>query len=419
MTKISKLRGFDSVPEQMPLVNYLTTTEGEFALQLQLQKLALFHHVFPEKNKIWVKGARMIDNALYNSKREGVHGSTPYFGTVPPELYFVAKKILDAKTKFAPAADVYIGRKDKAKGLNVEAYRLGINGADLAFTDIHKELERIYPNCVLTTFTDYDENGGIIREYKGFENTSCNETLHMMMKLNNILPKNSHNGIYSFMPKADANNLRLTPSLTVSKVNDHIKYFNALAGSTKISNTNIKDWLRNCVMHKNAYNNIPSLTPEDNIMQLRNNPNWSTAQHWDSSEQDKIGCVVFCIILIIIVAAKALGGLIQICKDKEPTAFQGLDDIALRAMDFASSGTDFAGLGGGNGGDDGTMTEAKCKAKTGYEWNAITKTCDKIDTGGGGNGGGNSTPSKEWIDGVPNIAVIGGGALLAGALLLK
>lgn len=416
MTKISKMRGY-TVPETMPFVNYLANTEGELSLQYAKQKLWLFHHIFPDKEKIWAKGATLIDNILYNAKKEGVHGQTPFLGSVPPELNFVAQRILSAKNKFAPASgDMYIGRLDPRKGLNPEIGLIGINGADTIFDDAFKAFKEMNAGCFVHKF-DMSNGQTKVTVTDSFINLQCQQTFELMLKLNTMLPKNSHNGIYAFMPIADANNPSLTPAVTASKVNDHLKYVAQLTNVAGLSNVNLKDWLRNCVMHKNAFNQIPSLTPESNIELLRANPQWSTKDNWNNEDQHKIGePISFMLILLVIVVAKSLGGLIQICKNKEPTAFQGLDDIAMRAMDFAASGTDFLGAGKdkdpntGGGGGTTEDTEATCKLKTGYTWNALTKTCDKDEV---------KTPTKEWIEGVPNVAVIGGAALLGGALLLK
>ena len=163
-------------------------------------------------------------------------------------------------------------------------------------------------------------------------------------------------------------------------------------------------------MHKNSFNGVSSITPEDNIKVLRANPDWSTADMWNSPEQDKIGCELICIILIIIVAGKVFIATIQALQGKDPPALEGLDNIANRALDFSASGSDFKGLGtdtGGNTGGGTKETKESCALKQGYTWNAVTKTCDLDEVPP-------SAPSKQWIDGVPNGVVVGvGGAIVA------
>lgn len=419
-TKIAIVRGLNDnrgqpMANTMPFVNYLTETEGELSVGLAKQRLWVYNGLYPEKAKIWLKGKSMIDNALYNSKGLGVHGTTPYFGFVNDELRFVAKAIQDAAKKTQPAAKLYIGRKDLGKGLNPDIRNVGIrgiNGGDTLFDDVFKSYKEMNKSCFQLVF-----NGGTPYLSDTFVNVDCRTRFELMVKLNTMLPKNSHNGIYVFMPFEDANNPLKTPATTAAKVNDHIKYFTTLQNTAEISKDNLGVWLKNAVMHKNGVNGLTnSITPESNIELLRANPNLSTVDNWNNADQNSIQDFgITAIILIIIVCGKVLAGIIQVCKDKEPTAFDGLDNIALRAMDFAASGTDFKGIGGtgtgGGGTGDGTKSQAQkdCEAKTGYTWNDTTKTCDKDEvpptTGGG---------VMAWIQENPlTSALIGGGAALA------
>jgi hypothetical protein len=399
----------------MPFFNYLTVTDGEASMHIVDQRLWLYDSIFPEKKKIWAKGRAMIANALYNSKGLGIHGATPFLMNRHDELMFVSRAIQEAKTRIAPAADVYFGREDLRLGLNPDMQIAGINGDNTIFEDVLEAYREINPDCF---FRRYDTDEGYSEKWELVANSDCKLSFDLMVKLNTILPKNSHNGLYMFMPLNEANDPRLTPAVTASKVNDHLKYLAALQNTAKVSKSNLMMWIKNTVMHRNSFNGIPSITPEDNIKMLRANPTWSVEENWNNAEQDRIGCEIFCIILVIIVSGKVLGGLIQICQGKEPTAFQGLDAIALRAMDFAASGTDFKGLGtntgGGTGSGNGGTKETKetCALKTGYTWNDATQTCDLDEV---------KPPTKQWIEGVPNGVVVGvGGAVLAvGTGLIK
>ncbi len=417
---------------EMPFFNYLTVTDGEASLQLARQRLWLYDSIFPEKQKAWAKGKALIDNALYNSKGQGIHGTMPFLGLLDDDLRFVGQAIRDARKRTAPAADIYIGRDDLRRGLNPEiatAGLKGINGENTIFDDVLAAYKEMKPDCfyqVVNRMTDK-----VRWEMLGGE---CAASFELMVKLNTQIPATSHCGMYIFMPFADANNPNLTPATTAAKVRDHQKYFEVIQNISKISSVNLKTWTKNAVMHKNSFNGIESITPEDNIKLLRLNPTWSTRDNWNNSEQDKIGLPLFAIILIIIVAGKVMIGMVQALQGKEPTALQGLDDIAKRSMDFVASGTDFQGIGTGGGGA-GQTDEQKCNARTGYKWNKATETCEK--TGGGGNGGGELTDeekcdlrtgytwnpetetcdkdgAKQWIDGVPNAVTATGAAVVLG-----
>ena len=411
----------------MPFFNYLTVTDGEASLQLAKQRLWLYDSIMPEKSHIWAKGKDLIDNALYNKNGLGVHGFTPFLGIQNDELRFVSRAIIDAKKRTAPAADLYLGRQDIRKGLNPDIAIAGIKGEnDTVWDNVLEAYKQLNPGCFRMDTAVYAGHP-YPTVTNDFTNFDCQTTFELMVKLNTQIPKTSHNGIYAFMPFADANNPLLTPPTTSAKVNDHRKYIAALQNTAKVSNSNLTTWIRNAVMHKNSFNGNSSITPEANIQDLRvnaENPKWSVSNNWNDSEAqaqigfcvDPISCAL--LIVIIIVCAKSLGGIIQICKDKEPTSFQGLDDIALRALDFSASGSDFAGLKGGKT-DTKTTDKEKCNAKAGYKWNDTTGVCEKIDTGGGGTGSDGATdppkaPSKNWIDGVPNGVVVAGGAVALG-----
>jgi hypothetical protein len=403
---------------EMPFFNYLTVTDGEASLQLAKQRLWLYDSIFPEKQKAWEKGKALIDNALYQKNNIGVHGATPFLGLLDDDLRFVGQAIRDAKKRTAPAADIYFGRDDVRKGLNPEMQTVGIqgiNGENTVFDDVFKAYKEMNPGCF--RLDTWSKPYPFLTD--DFVNSECRTTFDLMVKLNTQIPTTSHNGLYIFMPFADANDPRLTPATTAAKVRDHQKYFEVMQNISKVSNTNLNTWLKNAVMHKNSFNGNPSVTPEDNIRMLRANPNQSTREHWDGSDSDKIGIAPLILLVIIIACGKLLIGMVQVLKDKEPTALQGLDDIAKRALDFTASGTDFKGIGtGASGGGTGAgqTDEEKCNARTGYKWNATTKTCEKITAGGGGGTDEEppKPPSKEWIDGVPNAVTATGAAVVLG-----
>jgi hypothetical protein len=419
-TRIAIVRGLNDnrgrgIGKDMPFVNYLVTTEGELSLELAKQRLWVYNGLYPEKQKIWLHGKALIDNALYNAKGQGIHGETPYLGFLNDELKFVGAAIKAAAKQTQSATNLYIGRTDKGKGLNPDLRSVGlagINGVDTIWDDAFKSFKEMNAGCFRLEF-----NGGTPRLTDTFLNFTCESRFNLMVKLNTMLPKNSHNGIYCFMPFVDANNPNLTPATTAAKVNDHNKYFETLRSTAEISKDNLGIWLKNAVMHKNVFHGSESVTPEDNIKTLRANPDQNTKELWYSADTTGIGIAPLIIVLIIIVAGKVLGGLIQICKDKEPTAFQGLDDIALRAIDFAASGTDFKGIKTGGGIDK--------NCPTGYVFDEVEQMCVRQTTGGGGTGtggggtGGNDTPTTggngvmTWIQDNPlTSALIGGGVAL-------
>ncbi len=343
MTKIAIVRGlndnrgrWETIPDRMPFMNFLTTTSGEMALLNAKTKLWNYHYFLPEKEKIWAKGAVMIDNAL----SAGIHGLSPYIGYLPNELRFVAQTIKEAKKRFAPAGNVlFRSSKNLTKGLDLDSVQ-GLNDGKI---DVEEYFRKTFPYCFNNSY-NYATNSW---DTSMKQTTECynlhSQVVQMVIKLNEHLPKTSHHSIYQFMTPAEVNNPAKTSPIAAAKYVQHYQFVGGIQKASEIDITNLKNWMRNCIEYRNGKNGlIDTLSPEACIQKLRNNPNLSAVELWNSSEQDKIGDPIsFTIILIIIVACKGIAGIIQVCKDKEPTAFAGLEQIA-QVAGFAASGTDFA-----------------------------------------------------------------------------
>jgi hypothetical protein len=325
MTKIA-IVGNIQVQEELPKLNWLMATEGELSLLLAKQRLWLYNQTRPEKGAIWSKGMNILDNTLYQKNKIGLHGATPYFN-LPSELDFLGKAIKLAKDKTAPANGHYVNL-DNRKGIE---YGLDIDKVGYLTVE---EYEKFRPECVYI-YTFQDEYGDWRDEKRMRED--CLKDWQLMVGFNEKMPKTAHHSIYQFM--TDVNNRQKWTTTAQIKAERHSTFIGTVKKVTNLSFENLRLWYKNSIMHRNALNGLGDLTPEQNITQLVNNPNWDTLENWDK-QHDGIN-EPFTIILIIIVSAKAIAGIIQVCKDKEPTAFEGLTDIAL-SPNFAASGKDHA-----------------------------------------------------------------------------
>lgn len=325
MTKISIIGNIQGIKEELPKLNFLNTTEGELSLLLAKQRLWLYEQTRPEQKTIWRKGMTAIDNTLFQKNGFGVHGGTTYFN-LPNELKFVQLAIKNANSKTMPANRSYVvldNRTSLAKGLDIE--KVGYLTVD--------EFEQYKPECIY--FYDFqDEYGEWVRDKRIRED--CLSDFRLMVGFNDKMPKTAHHSLYQFV--TDENDRDKWTATAQIKTERHKSFIGQVKRVTGLSFQNLALWYKNAVMHRNSLNGLGDLTPEQNILQLKNNTNWDTLQEWDNNH-DSIRLDPFTIIIIIVVAAKAIGGLIQICKDKEPSAFDGLTDIAL-SPNFAASGKD-------------------------------------------------------------------------------
>lgn len=324
MTKIA-IVGNIEIQEELPKLNWLMATEGELSLLLAKQRLWLYSQTRPEKGAIWAKGMSIVDNTLYQKNKIGLHGSTPYFN-LPNELAFLGKAIKIAAKKTSPANSDFLlldGRTSIKSGLDIE--KVGYLTVD--------EYERFRPDCI-ENYQFQDEYGEWVTDKR--IRAGCESDFRLMVGFNEKMPKTGHHSIYQFI--TDENNSNKWTPTTQIKTERHKSFIGQVKRVTGLSFQNLGLWYKNAIMHRNSLNGLGDLTPEQNILQLKNNTNWDTLEYWDN-DQDSIKLDPFTIVLIIIVSAKAIGGLIQICKDKEPTAFDGLTDIAL-SPNFAASGKD-------------------------------------------------------------------------------
>lgn len=411
-TKIAIVRGLnDNLGKpigDMPIVNPLTKTQGEFMLELVKQRLAVYNDVLPQKSKLWRKGMAMIDNTLYNKNGAGLHGFTPYFGSIENELQFVAKATKEAakRTNYA-TKQAYIGKQDIRRGYD---FRLdALNGIGANVFDTYEGLKDA--GCVIV----HQRYNPVLGHYENYEviDNACFKLVELLQELNNNLPKSSHQAIYNFI--SDPNAAKWS-SVAKIKAVQHSQVIGEVSRVATISFDLLTTWQKNCIIWRNAERGAAGIiTPQDVIQKLVEDPNFDIVKFYNENKDNTAAIgepitLTVALIWAIIGAIVAITGLIQVCKGKEPTAFSSLAGLAT--AQFAASGTDHKTSTTTGGGENDTKTQAQkdCEAKTGYTWNDTLKTCEKDDVPPQNNG----FNLVEWVKENPLTAgLIGVGAGLA------
>lgn len=251
MTKISYIHGIPQdewadrgaeVPDQN-FINYTALTDGELALALLDEQLNILSKFYPEV-KDFAQGKTMLDNALYN----GIHGAPPAFGILSPQLQKVAKAIVKARKKTGAANGLYIYGRKSSKVNGVEDPLVPMN-------DCSKLLEGLEPG-------DPKWNNAQAA-YK-----ACAEDNKYRPILNTHLEKSSHHLLYEF---TTPQTLSKYPSQVVVKSVLHKTGTSTLNKITKLSNENIRLWMRNGVMRTNAKKGMEPYQPEQSIQLLADN----------------------------------------------------------------------------------------------------------------------------------------------------
>ena len=382
MVKGALIRGLNDnkgrpMPDKMPFLNFTATTGGEFDALTAKQRLWILRHLQPEKDKIWDKGAMLVDNTLFH----GLHGKTPYFGSLPSEIQFVARALTAAKEKTGGASDMmFRASNDIRKGLDLDSVQ--------GIYDNIEDFRRDFPNC----FRGYWDSSRNTWVKTNEVVQDCQHIFNFCMGFNDTIPKTAHHSIYHFTPTEELNDRTKHTQISVHKTLNHKDFFGGMQIATKMHPQSLSEWLKNCVIWRNSNAGMTSnLTPESNINLIRSNPNWNleTIALEETYLIDRVGfclevftCAAFVLILVVI-SFKGIGGLIQICRNKEPSAFAGLTEIA-QSLNFGASGTDFKGLGTGTGGGTGGGGTGENKTcDEGYTYDETLKKCVKDEPSGG------------------------------------
>lgn len=364
--------------------DYAQMTDGELFLQLKGAQFRLLKSSFPNHRdvKVWQKAESMYMNAIY----KGVHGTSGginAIGFLVPQLYEIQRDIKEAAKRYAPAgqSQILVGRD-----------HVGI-GTD--------------PLIQWTDFKECDPLKNIsMREYDSCVNRMISDTdLQWKQTFNEYLERSSHHLLYEFATDGQASQMRPTKNW---KIGQHQQSISLMSEVSKLSRANIVEWHRLGIMRHNALKGAGALPPLQTIELIFSDQNATIDNILKNYKDPETGKMVtigdpFTVSLIIfacVAAIVAMGGIIQIIKGKEPTAFDRLAGIG-KVLFSAQGGDNIPFLGGGNNGND-----------TGG------------DTGGNDTGGGDNPidppldpPTEDFLSKYKTPLLVGGGALIAYNLL--
>ena len=359
-TNIALLRG---AIRPLTYFNPLTKTEGEALAQLVFQRLNTFEDIVPHKAKIWKKGKSMVVNALYNDKGIGIHGHTPYLGSVHPDLMFVAKAITEAQKKTNYAAGHYLGKKDIRRGYDFQI-DTAINGVN--DPNIYEELRKA--GCISVQEV-FDERNGTYSQVEIYD-PSCIKAFNTIDELNNRFPKSAHHALYNFIANPNA-----ATWTTIAKIKalQHSQLMGEMTRVSDIRANLMKVYQKNCIIWRNSERGAEGIqTPEMVIANLVENPSFDMVKAYEDRDQSKIGepfTLTVAFVWALVGALVVITGLIQVLKNKEPTAFQYL--AGIKTPEFMASGKDHEK-------DDDDGGGHSCGA--GYTWSNTLNKCVKDET---------------------------------------
>lgn len=227
MTKISYIAGLGATESaqratgipKAAFVPYLDLTKGEMALSLMLQQAQILAGYYGEAK--YKDAATMLENALSN----GVHGTTPYFGALEPDLYGIARAINQAARQTAPAS---------AAGFT----RMGRIGAGIGEII---PLEQRRDECIKSRMA-----AGVPRT---IAESQCLQAFEIEKILNDGLENCGQYLAYGFLPNAGINSL---PNKAADKIQDQLKAIQSLAIVGKFSELLLAQWLNVGMMRTNA-----------------------------------------------------------------------------------------------------------------------------------------------------------------------
>ncbi len=348
MTKIAIVRGLNdnrgrTLPEGMPFLNWSMLTAGEMDMTLAKHNLWLRHYLMPEKEKTWVKGAKLIDKYLSN----GVHGTTPYLPYIPTDLNFVAKAIKNAHRKIAPAGELLIrSSRDMSRGIDIEMVA-GVHGEELIKSDM-ESLQKAFPHCFRVTNLGQAGQSGWKPTYEML--SSCRKLIDFITELNNNLPKGAHHLLYEFIDNPNAK--KWTTTVAVKAVN-HAGAVDILKKTTEIERAQLKAWMRNAIIFRNGKANKGYITPEQTIEGLRVNPKLDI-KAFEYDTEDSIGFLdpvtITVIAKLLMLALSAFVAIKSASEKNYDVSFQALRNIG--ELTFSANGTDFKTDNTGGGNDD-------------------------------------------------------------------
>lgn len=227
MTEISYIAGIGAKESEQraagvpkaAFVPYLDLTKGEMSLSLMLQQAQILAGYYGGKK--YTDAATMLKNALNN----GVHGSTPYFGALEPELYGIARAINEASRQTAPASGAGFTRMGK----------IGAGIGEII------PLEQRRADCIKSRMA-----AGVP---KTIAESQCQTAFDTEKILNDGLEKCGQYLAYGFLPNSGINAL---PNKAADKIQDQLKAIQSVALVGRFSESILAQWLNVGMMRNNA-----------------------------------------------------------------------------------------------------------------------------------------------------------------------
>jgi hypothetical protein len=274
MTKISYIAGVGASESAQraqgikpaAFVPYLSLTRGEMALSLMLEQAKILAGYYGTPK--YKEAATMLENALTN----GVHGTTPHFGALGPDLYGVARAINQARRQSAPASGAGFSRIGQIrKGVNIgEIIPLDKRLSDCQKAVIAKKLPISKQTAALA---------------------DCERAFKIESILNEGLESNGQYLAYGFLPNQGINGL---PNKAADKIQDQLLAMQSLANVGKFNLELLAQWLNVGLMRSNvevakiepygwaATNSYLTMMPEAGVQAFQQL--FSSAQKWTDTK---------------------------------------------------------------------------------------------------------------------------------------
>lgn len=323
MTQISYIHGIGAderkdraalVPGQS-FIDYTAMTDGELRLTLLADQVNMLAAYYPEDKDLQKAKALLVDT-LY----KGLHRSPLPGGIHTGTIATVVKEIRFAQDATRPAAGQIFGRVNGIGG--------GIGDPLIPYED-----------CNIYQENEYGE-----MKPTGSVDPSCIKNNNIKKILNDNLEKSSHHLLYEFVANPNS-----APQTVAIKTQSHRAAKATLSKISKLSQDNMRLWMRNGIIRQNTKRGAGAIQPEPTIQIFKENAGVSG-----------IGVVpaIVPILQAVVAAIAAIATLVAALKQKDPqTAALWAQLQGIGTGVYGPEGTDWTGNGppppGGSGGATG------------------------------------------------------------------
>ena len=341
MTKISTIQGIRQIGDidtsvlTPSNINYSALTTGELALVLLKEQIKLKRGIYPDHPQVknLDKAQEKIDNVLYGGLAN--HTFTGFWASQPEKE--AARIIAMSKFKIEPAnGSVLYGRKNPSIG-----------------TDPNDPLIPDYTSCEkYRTGGFYDPSTG----YSSLPNMALYNACQVQHESDNFNialfndPKHGleHVGLqmlYNWVDPSVFNDETLTFE-SRKKMSLHIDHVTELARLSKLDRGVLSAWISLGIQRKNAAKFNETYSPADTIAYLQTHPDVPILLPGDPrAGEDGIGnpFLILAIAVLVLSSAISVAALVQVFRNKEPTAFSYIGNLGSLAMASIGSpgGVDF------------------------------------------------------------------------------